>query len=213
MLSRKPHFVVNAPRLLQPDFDKISTQYHQLKSAYRAAATDKAMEQQREFGCGVTLWRWSWFTYRDKFTISIIHRECWKPRSLMRSKRKRSWVWAQAYNHHHPLIKAEYSSRNTVFGAKKLGLSLNSFAVATRRWPTCDHHHHPLISAERQSINARLRELGVKRLALSAPCSLPSQPDGSLVDNQGHATSTSRSVLHLHHKARLCSGQYSHLVY
>ena len=39
-------------------------------------------------GVGSTLWRWSWFTYRDKFTISIIHRECWKPRSLMRSKRK-----------------------------------------------------------------------------------------------------------------------------
>ena len=87
-------------------------------------------------------------------------------------QKQRSWVWAQG-------IKAEYSSRNTVFGAKKLGLSLNSFAVATRRWPTCDHHHHPLISAERQSINARLRELGVKRLALSAPCSLRSQPDGS----------------------------------
>ena len=94
-------------------------------------------------------------------------------------EKQRSWVWAQAHYHHLPLISAEKQRRNTLVEAKKLGLSLNSFAVATRRWPTCDHRHHPLISAERQSISARLRELGVKRLALSAACSLPSQPDGS----------------------------------
>ena len=36
----------------QPDFDKISTQYHHpLKSAWKAAARDKATA--REFGCGV----------------------------------------------------------------------------------------------------------------------------------------------------------------
>ena len=182
MPSRKPHFVVNAPGFLQPDVDKISTQcHHPLKSAYRAAARDKALEQQREFGCGV-------HTVKGELIYIQRHVHDFHYSSQMlktkvidaeQKKNKEVGFGLKLIYHHHPLIKAEYSNRNTVFGAKKLGLSLNSFAVATRRWPTCDHHHHPLISAERQSINARLRELGVKRLALSAPCSLRSQPDGS----------------------------------
>ena len=139
----------------QPDFDKISTQ-HQIHQI-----------QNRESPICFLESRTLWWMHLDFYNQTLTR----YPHNTIIQK-QRSWVWAQG-------IKAEYSSRNTVFGAKKLGLSLNSFAVATRRWPTCDHHHHPLISVERQSISARLRELGVKRLALSAPCSLRSQPDGS----------------------------------